>query len=152
LSRTETSDDGPRLREVLLSPRGRLPRLDMLFAIFCAAIILGLVGLIWMTFALALVPPSPGLPVSPNLPVSLWIAAPALALALAGLWVLVCLLAKRCHDRDRSAWFLLILLVPGVQVWPLIELVFFRGSRDLNHYGPMPNGMYRQWLAANADM
>jgi uncharacterized membrane protein YhaH (DUF805 family) len=124
----------------------------MLFAAFCGVIILGLTGLVWAVFAMALAPPSPSLPVSPKLSVSLWVAVPVLACMLAGLWMQVCLLAKRCHDRDRSAWFLLVLLVPIVQLWPLIELIFFPGSRDLNHYGPVPNGMYSQWLAANRDM
>jgi uncharacterized membrane protein YhaH (DUF805 family) len=47
--------------------------------------------------------------------------------------------AKRCHDRDRSGWFQLILLIPLVgAVWLLIELGFLRGTVGPNRFGPDP--------------
>ena len=45
---------------------------------------------------------------------------------------------KRCHDRDRSGLFLLVLFVPIVSIWPLIELAFIPGSYGSNRYGPDP--------------
>ena len=45
---------------------------------------------------------------------------------------------KRCHDRDRSGWFLLLGLIPLINLWVLIELGFMRGSFGDNRYGPDP--------------
>lgn len=139
-------DDGPGLRQVLLSPRGRLARLDMLFALFCVAIILAAIGLLWLGFATLLVPPEP------VATFMAWLSVPLAGLALIGLVLFAFILAKRCHDRDRSAWFLLVLLVPAVQLWPLFELIFGRGSPQANQFGPAPRGMVAQWQAINGDL
>ena len=45
---------------------------------------------------------------------------------------------KRCHDRNRSGWFLLVGLIPLVNIWVLIELGFLRGTIGDNQYGPDP--------------
>lgn len=42
---------------------------------------------------------------------------------------------KRCHDRNRTGFFSLILFIPIVSLWPLIELGFLRGSEGVNDYG-----------------
>jgi uncharacterized membrane protein YhaH (DUF805 family) len=42
---------------------------------------------------------------------------------------------KRCHDRDHSGWFLLLGLVPILNLWPLIELGFVAGTYGPNRYG-----------------
>jgi hypothetical protein len=46
---------------------------------------------------------------------------------------------KRCHDRDRSAWFMLIALVPLVNLWYLVELGFLPGTKGANHFGADPH-------------
>ncbi len=52
---------------------------------------------------------------------------------------------KRFHDRDRSGWFLLLSLIPIVNIWVLIELGFLRGSEGDNEYGPELQGViYRR--------
>ena len=45
---------------------------------------------------------------------------------------------KRCHDRGRSGFFSLILFLPLISLWPLIELGFIRGSNGENKYGSDP--------------
>ncbi len=53
---------------------------------------------------------------------------------------------KRCHDRGRSGWFLLVLLIPVVgAMWVLVELGFLPAKGDGNPYtserpgaGPQP--------------
>jgi len=52
--------------------------------------------------------------------------------AITGLAVLI----KRCHDRNRSGWFLLLGLVPLFNIWVGIELAFFSGTQGSNDYGP----------------
>ena len=46
--------------------------------------------------------------------------------------------AKRCHDRDRSGWFLLVGLIPLVNIWLLIELWFIKGTEGVNQFGLDP--------------
>ena len=46
---------------------------------------------------------------------------------------------KRCHDRDKSGWFVLISFIPVVgPIWLLVELGFLRGSDGQNRFGPDP--------------
>ena len=42
---------------------------------------------------------------------------------------------KRAHDRNRTGWFSLVLIVPIISLWPLIELGFLKGSDGPNKYG-----------------
>jgi uncharacterized membrane protein YhaH (DUF805 family) len=50
------------------------------------------------------------------------------ALVLLSLWPSWAVGAKRCHDRGRSGWFQLIVLIPLVgPIRLLIELVFLPG-------------------------
>lgn len=53
-------------------------------------------------------------------------------------WAQAALSVKRAHDRGRSWKFALVLLVPLVQIWPIIELWFLRGKPGENEYGPDP--------------
>ena len=45
---------------------------------------------------------------------------------------------KRCHDRNRTGWFLLISLIPLVNLWVLVELWFLKGTTGANNYGEDP--------------
>ncbi len=42
---------------------------------------------------------------------------------------------KRAHDRNRSGFFSLVLLIPIVTIWPLIEFGFLAGTEGPNKYG-----------------
>jgi uncharacterized membrane protein YhaH (DUF805 family) len=76
-------------------------------------------------------------------------------------WIGLAIGAKRLHDRDKSAWWLLLFyLVPGIvssaadrmegpgvflhlvsfaiTVWALVELGCLRGTVGPNRYGPDP--------------
>lgn len=145
MSVADASDDGPGLWQVLFSPKGRLPRLDTMFAIFCVLVIAIAVAGLWIGLATAY-RQQPGVLLMPGV----W--GPAMAIGAVAAWAAICLLAKRCHDRGRSAWFLLITLVPVVNLWPMIELFFLPGTPDLNPFGPPPRGMVEQWHAANRDL
>ncbi|MGF7161418.1 uncharacterized membrane protein YhaH (DUF805 family) [Rhodoligotrophos appendicifer] len=66
---------------------------------------------------------------------------------LAWLWNLIllypslCIYIKRCHDRDQSGWWVLLLLVPVVGfLWALINLGIMQGTRGPNRFGPDPLG------------
>ncbi|SER16712.1 Uncharacterized membrane protein YhaH, DUF805 family [Amphritea atlantica] len=51
-------------------------------------------------------------------------------------WIGLALQAKRWHDRNKSAWWILIMFVPLIgPFWVLIEAGFLPGSPEANDYG-----------------
>ncbi len=59
----------------------------------------------------------------------------ALLIALLVLIPAIILYIKRAHDRNKTGWFILLMLVPIVSFWPLIELWFIKGTNRPNNYG-----------------
>ena len=62
---------------------------------------------------------------------------------LSGIWGLITLIPailvdiKRWHDRDKSGWWMLIVLVPIIGwIWFIIELGFLKGTPGPNRFGP----------------
>ena len=54
-------------------------------------------------------------------------------------WVQLALAAKRWHDRDKSALWILINLVPIIgTIWSFVELGFFKGTTGKNRFGLDP--------------
>lgn len=48
---------------------------------------------------------------------------------------------KRWHDRDKSGWWMLIMLLPIIDaIWALIELGFLPGTPGPNRFGPPASG------------
>jgi uncharacterized membrane protein YhaH (DUF805 family) len=62
----------------------------------------------------------------------------SLLFALAALYPWIAIGIKRCHDRNRTGWFLLIGLIPLVSIWLVVELSILRGSVGPNRFGPDP--------------
>jgi uncharacterized membrane protein YhaH (DUF805 family) len=78
------------------------------------------------------------------------------------IWIGLAIGAKRLHDRDKSAWWLLVfyalpgilstagneigdlgfiilhIISFGITVWAFVELGCLRGTRGPNRYGPDP--------------
>jgi uncharacterized membrane protein YhaH (DUF805 family) len=54
------------------------------------------------------------------------------------LWPSIAIYIKRSHDRGRSGWFILLLFVPILNIWALIEFLFLPGTLGANGYGPDP--------------
>jgi uncharacterized membrane protein YhaH (DUF805 family) len=55
------------------------------------------------------------------------------------LWINIASTVKRFHDRDKSAYWFLIVLVPNIgAIWQLVECGFLAGSSGTNSYGPPP--------------
>jgi uncharacterized membrane protein YhaH (DUF805 family) len=60
---------------------------------------------------------------------NLLVACPAIAISV-----------KRWHDRNRSAWWVLVGLIPVIgQFWLLIDNGFLRGTRGPNRFGGEPS-------------
>lgn len=62
--------------------------------------------------------------------------------SIALLWPTIALNIKRCHDRNRPGWFLLVALVPVVNIWYMVEVLFLKGTTGQNQYGPDPLGQH----------
>ena len=45
---------------------------------------------------------------------------------------------KRCHDRGHSGWFVLLSLIPVVNIWYVVEVGFLPGQSGPNRFGPDP--------------
>ena len=70
---------------------------------------------------------------------AMWL--PMLVLILLFLWPALAIYAKRWHDRGKSGWWTLIILVPVVGgIWILVELGCLSGTDGPNQYGPDPLG------------
>lgn len=55
------------------------------------------------------------------------------------LWPTVALTVKRWHDRDKSAWWVLLALVPVIGwLWTVIENGLLRGTAGRNRFGDEP--------------
>jgi hypothetical protein len=55
------------------------------------------------------------------------------------LWPVLAVYVKRCHDRDKSGWWLLLLAIPCLGVlWWLIDLGLLEGTPGPNSYGVSP--------------
>jgi len=62
-----------------------------------------------------------------------------LVVYILALWIGLAIAAKRWHDRNKSAWWILIVFVPVVGgLWYLIECGFLRGTTGTNKYGSDP--------------
>lgn len=132
---------GMTLQEKLFSFRGRVTRLDYwLFhlAWFGAMAVLGvflIVSGVFVREGNALLP---------------WVVVTIAGLAyLASIWPYLAISIKRCHDRNKSGWWMLLWiglsLIPYVGVlaglWCLVELGFLDGTQGPNRFGPSPKGL-----------
>lgn len=116
------------------SPKGRFRRRDYWFGMIIAMVILTM-GL-GADYAFRGV-----VPVATGVPGQYVFQPEPLLLGLAGLlvaWPMIAMAIKRCHDRDKSGWWLLLGFIPIVNVYVLVSLYFLPGTRHLNRFGPDP--------------
>ena len=59
--------------------------------------------------------------------------------AIASIYFALAIYTKRWHDRDKSGWWSLILLVPAIGfIWLIVECGILEGTRGPNRFGPDP--------------
>lgn len=65
----------------------------------------------------------------------------AVVVGIALIWPGLAGYAKRLHDRNMSAWWILLVLIPGVGGLALLVICgFLKGTTGPNRYGPDPLG------------
>lgn len=57
-----------------------------------------------------------------------------------GIWPSIAISIKRLHDRNKSWWYLLIGIIPIVNIWISIEMSFLGGTEGNNDFGSDPRG------------
>ncbi|HEX4199707.1 MAG TPA: DUF805 domain-containing protein [Caulobacteraceae bacterium] len=116
---------------LLFSFEGRIRRLHYWLAAISVGVVVGVVGSV-------LAPMSGMAQGTPN-PIFMGLLA---IIYIVDLYIGLALGAKRCHDRDKSAWFLAIGLIPIIgAIWLFIELGFLDGTQGPNRFGPSPKGI-----------
>ena len=119
----DLDDDPMPAWRMLLDPRGRIGRAD--FWRWGVGLPLGVGLLLNVLLGIARVPRDDA----------------ELAVNLVLLWPVVAVSAKRWHDRNKSAWWILIGLVPIIGgIWALVENGFLKGTAGPNSYGSDPLG------------
>ncbi len=59
--------------------------------------------------------------------------------AIASIFFALAIYTKRWHDRDKSGWWNLIILVPVIgAIWLIVECGILEGTRGPNRFGPDP--------------
>lgn len=78
-------------------------------------------------------------PITGEIPDGFWIGF--LVPILITLWPSICIYGKRYHDRNKSAWWMMIIFIPLIGIiWMIIELGFLKGTEGSNVYGDDPLG------------
>ncbi|QJE94476.1 DUF805 domain-containing protein [Luteolibacter luteus] len=130
--------------KVLFSFKGRIPRSTYLIWSFPSNALIGylLEKLVSLERTVPVAPRNSALPAAPvpdEIPLdpamitALWLLLAYVPL----LWIRLALLAKRWHDKDRSANWLILAFIPLIgDVINFIECGCQRGTRGPNQYGP----------------
>ncbi|WP_284735867.1 DUF805 domain-containing protein [Dongia deserti] len=68
--------------------------------------------------------------------VPVWVWLVGLIVSILLIWIYFAILVKRLHDRDKSAKWLLLSVVPIIGfIWVIVELGCFKGTVGANRYG-----------------
>ena len=124
------SNDSMPLAQLLFSTEGRIPR-----STFWLYYLASMVIMIPLEFIFVF-----QLKMEENLEMMVFYFILGMVLNIPFVFVAI----KRCHDRDRSGWFLLLQFIPIVNLWVSIELWFLAGTHGENQYGPDPRLHNRQ--------
>jgi uncharacterized membrane protein YhaH (DUF805 family) len=112
------ADDGPAPLRIFFDPRGRLSRRGFWLWGVLALGGLGLLGRALLDIARVETDNT------------------ELIVDLLSLWPAMAISAKRWHDRDRSAWWVLMALIPVIGwLWMMLDNGFKRGTPGPNRYG-----------------
>lgn len=122
------------IMHLLTSYQGRIRRLHFWLASIAVGVVYGIIFSVISNMTMSAMAAGN----APNPIVSIL----GLILYVVLLYVALAIQAKRWHDRDKSAWYLLVNLIPIVgAIWVLVECGFLDGTQGPNKYGPSPKGI-----------
>ena len=140
VSRSRCSDPETYVKELLFQMDGRVNR--MTWWLFAPAVI----GISVLAFILLIIIALAAGGSSTNTILAL---NPIIEIVLAIIGIFVN--GKRFHDRNKSAWWVLIGFIPYLGwIWILVELGFLRGTPGENRFGPDSTGRTVARFAASA--
>lgn len=61
-------------------------------------------------------------------------------ISLISTWIVFSLNVRRCHDLNKSGWWLLLLFIPFVNFLFVLYLLFAKGTEGFNRFGANPLG------------
>ncbi|MFN3858854.1 MAG: AmpG family muropeptide MFS transporter [Caulobacter sp.] len=123
---------GQTANQLLFGFKGRAERLQFWLVLIGAACVF---GLFW-SLVYVRSPADPSAPPPPRPPGAELLEAMPWLIAAALVWPLVAIGVKRCHDRGRSGWWLLLALVPVVGwLWLIWDLGVSKGQDAPNRFG-----------------
>ena len=65
-------------------------------------------------------------------------AVPLVGVVIGGIWAGVAVTVKRLHDLDRPGWHWWLLLIPLVNIYMGLVLLFAKGTQGPNQFGRDP--------------
>lgn len=117
----------------LLSFDGRIGRKAYWLFTLALIVIFVILGIVAGGAMTAGVDPATGQPVMPTFPIWMWLVY------LAVIWPSLAVQAKRWHDQDKSAWWILIAFIPFIGgLISLIMCGFIAGTPGPNRFGEGP--------------
>jgi len=121
--------------QLLFSFEGRVGRATYWYFVLAIVVLFGVLGMVF-GFSMAKIDPETGAAVANAGPGGIIIGLASLLI----IWPSLAIAAKRWHDVDKSAWWILIGLVPAVGgIIALVFNGFIAGTPGPNKFGPAPN-------------
>jgi uncharacterized membrane protein YhaH (DUF805 family) len=121
--------------QLLFSFEGRVGRATYWYFVLAIVALFVVLGMVF-GFSMAKIDPETGAAAASAGPGGIVIGLASLLI----LWPSLAIAAKRWHDVDKSAWWILIGLVPAVGgIIALVFNGFIAGTPGANKFGPAPN-------------
>jgi uncharacterized membrane protein YhaH (DUF805 family) len=120
-------------KKLLFSFEGRVGRKAFWIFIVASFVIAMIINVVALAPMIAAAQSNPESVAQMSMPIWVWIVFIPL------FWISLAIYAKRFHDQDRSAWFILLGLIPFVGgLILLIMLGFLAGTPGTNRFGEGP--------------
>lgn len=129
------TEDDAQYEPKFLSTKGRIGRLRF-FAYSFASQLIFMLFFVAFSFLMGAGFNFEGMANDGKMPVAIMVGMGLLYISLFVFSII--LSSRRIHDLNRSAWWLLLLLIPLVNFFLGIYLMLFKGTEGINDYGPAP--------------
>lgn len=126
LFKDSSADKEAVFKELFFTSKGRLNRKSYIYRSIFLSLVLSVIQAV-LTFASNTIGA-----------LELLFAVLLLVLGIFGVVASIMMLARRLHDLDKCGWWMLLLIVPLVNLFFCLYLLFFKGTEGPNEYGDDP--------------